>query len=542
MEVVRIIYRVIAHESLVSTSDEVIPNMMEIKVTRGKEVYLIDFIKYLERCKLGSEYIFYADTGSGPIIPLPSYASVLPVMKDGSVNLLLIKSMSSPYVPLYHMETYMTLSRKVIYSKADYSETMNFRLNNNSHRRSNDDVVKTVKASSSSSVNNRGDIGSTTKKNVSNFNQHSNNYSSNAHKHNHNNNNSHSNNNNTDDTLNNITDNIDKAAKSFFSFTKNIIDVTTSNINMNMSNMGSVLSSLASTSNDVYTNKIIQLSKSRVSIIKLLADGGFGSVYLVKEESNNKQYALKILNCQSKEQIIDGQHEIKSLQKFDHKNIINLVDYSILNNQGNTIINILFPLYSNGTVWNKIENNDGIKWPFPERIAINIILGVSHALNHIHKKGYCHRDMKPHNILLTDDYNPILMDFGSVTTARHNISNRKDALDMEELAANKTSAPYRPPELTAVNYPSTIDERVDVWGLGCTMFCMAFGYSPFETPKEGLSKLAILNANYKFPNGNKNNDCIYSRDYTNLISTMLQLDPANRPFTQDIIETIGNYS
>lgn len=534
MEVIRVIYRVIEHDSLIRTHGELTANMMEIKVTRGKEVYLIDFVEYLERCKLGCEYIFYADTGSGPIIPLPSYASVLPVMNDGTVNLLLVKSMSSPYVPLYHIETYMTLSRKVIYSKSDYSETMNFRLNNssnNNYRRSNDSIVKTAKPSSSTHT--RGDIGATNKKNALNTPHLHSNSNSNNSKNN-------SNMNNAEDTINNITDNIDKAAKSFFSFTKNIIDVTASNINMNVSNMGSVLSSLASTSNDVYTNKVIQLSKSRVSIIKLLADGGFGSVYLVKDDNGNKQYALKILNCQSKEQIIDGQHEIKSLQKFDHINIINLVDYSILNNQGNTIINILFPLYPNGTVWNKIENNDG-KWPFPERIAINIILGVSHALNHIHKKGYCHRDMKPHNVLLSDDYNPILMDFGSITTARHNISNRKDALDLEELAATKTSAPYRPPELTAVNYPSTVDERVDVWGLGCTMYCIAFGYSPFETPREGLSKLAILNANYKFPNGNKNKDCVYSSDYTTLINSMLQLDPANRPFAQDIIEIIRNY-
>ena len=339
MEVIRVIYRVIEHESLIPTFGEVIPNMMEIKVTRGKEVYLIDFVAYLERCKLGCEYIFYADTGSGPIIPLPSYASVLPVMNDGTVNLLLIKSMSSPYVPLYHMETYMTLSRKVIYSKSDYSETMNFRLNNNSnnnnnHRRSNDNIVKTAKPSSSSSTHNRGDIGATNKKNVLNTHHHHSNHNNSS------NSRSNNNSNNAEETINNITDNIDKAAKSFFSFTKNIIDVTASNINMNMSNMGSVLSSLASTSNEVYTSKVIQLSKSRVSIIKLLADGGFGSVYLVKDDNGNRQYALKILNCQSKEQIIDGQHEIKSLQKFDHTNIINLVDYSILNNQGNTIINI----------------------------------------------------------------------------------------------------------------------------------------------------------------------------------------------------------
>ena len=83
------------------------------------------------------------------------------------------------------------------------------------------------------------------------------------------------------------------------------------------------------------------------------------------------------------------------------------------------------------------------------------------------------------------------MDFGSVTPSTHTISTRQQALACEEEAASKTSAAYRAPELTQCNYrpAQLIDGRVDIWGLGCTLYCFAFGRSPFETPQEGILKL-----------------------------------------------------
>ncbi len=143
--------------------------------------------------------------------------------------------------------------------------------------------------------------------------------------------------------------------------------------------------------------------------------------------------------------------------------------------------------------------------------------------------------MKPHNIILADRDLAVIMDLGSVTQARHEISTRQHALIAEEEAATKTSAPYRAPELTSTPYPSTLDERVDIWGLGCTLFCFAFGRSPFETAREGVLKLAILNGKFTIPAGQRMRDQNFSTGFVKLIQRMLELDPTRRPFASDVI-------
>lgn len=84
---------------------------------------------------------------------------------------------------------------------------------------------------------------------------------------------------------------------------------------------------------------------------------------------------------------------------------------------------------------------------------------------------------------------PATLSYGLLPTLRaarsgkQQVSTRKDALMLEDEASVVCSAPYRPPELTSVEPGAVIDERVDVWALGCTLYAMAFGHSPFESPR-----------------------------------------------------------
>jgi serine/threonine kinase 16 len=299
-----------------------------------------------------------------------------------------------------------------------------------------------------------------------------------------------------------------------------------------------------------------------VTVVKDLAEGGFGMVYLVENSSRSgQQFALKQLLCQSREQIAEAHSELDTLRRFQGRsggNIIELLEFTAAGGgnagaggggAGMKQVLMLFPIYPLGTLWDSIA--DGTQahvnaWPFPEHVALFIVMCAAEALLVLHKEGLAHRDVKPHNFLLEplpgkngiSPVRPVLMDLGSVTAARIQVRSKREALNLEEEAACKTSAAYRSPELTSPPFPPfQIDERVDTWGLGCTMYCIAFGRSPFETAKEGVLRLAILNGRYSTPAGNRNKDCTYSDDYMELIERMLKVDIAERPYVEEVIRT-----
>jgi serine/threonine protein kinase len=107
------------------------------------------------------------------------------------------------------------------------------------------------------------------------------------------------------------------------------------------------------------------------------------------------------------------------------------------------------------------------------------------------------------------------------------VDTRQQGLQAEEEAALKSSAAYRAPELTSVRPPVQICEKVDVWSMGCTMFSLAFGRSPFEV-NNAVQRLGILNARYQYPHNNSMRECRYSDQYVQLINDMLELDPSMR--------------
>jgi serine/threonine kinase 16 len=79
-----------------------------------------------------------------------------------------------------------------------------------------------------------------------------------------------------------------------------------------------------------------------------------------------------------------------------------------------------------------------------------------------------------------DGTTPILMDLGSVAPAPTPITSRSQALAVQDQAAEHSTMPYRAPELFDVKTGSTIDTKVDIWSLGCTLYACLVGKSPFE--------------------------------------------------------------
>jgi len=130
--------------------------------------------------------------------------------------------------------------------------------------------------------------------------------------------------------------------------------------------------------------------------IRFLNGGYHGNVYLVLK--NKKYYVLK--------QIIDlegGINELVALQHLNHKNIIKLNEYFVYDNK----IFFEFNYYGNGSLLNRILKNiispyEAKKWKKQLKLAIK----------YCYKNNWSHNDIKLDNIMIDDDHNIILIDFG----------------------------------------------------------------------------------------------------------------------------------
>ncbi|KAG5942716.1 hypothetical protein E4U59_000944 [Claviceps monticola] len=118
-------------------------------------------------------------------------------------------------------------------------------------------------------------------------------------------------------------------------------------------------------------------------------------------------------------------------------------------------------------------------------------------------QSYAHRDIKPGNIMIDDSGStPILMDLGSVAPSPIAITSPSLALQVQDTAAEHSTMSYRAPELFDVRTGSTIDTKVDIWSLGCTLYACLVGKSPFEMRSDetgGTLSLCVLGGDWRFP-------------------------------------------
>ena len=217
---------------------------------------------------------------------------------------------------------------------------------------------------------------------------------------------------------------------------------------------------------------------------------------------------------------------------------------------------MLFPLHARGSVWDAVEKvayphlhggggggggpQTPRRWPFPERALLKVLAGTAAGLRAMHRAGYAHRDVKPHNVLLTDAGAPVLMDLGSAAPVRVEVRSHREAMNLKDEASVKCSAPYRAPELMEVPYPGVVDGQSDVWSLGCTAFAMAFGLGPFENATEGVLTLGILNARYRFPDARTNVHTgeRFSQGFCDLVAAMLAREPKERPTVDQLVKKL----
>lgn len=122
-------------------------------------------------------------------------------------------------------------------------------------------------------------------------------------------------------------------------------------------------------------------------------------------------------------------------------------------------------------------------------------------MHEIKPEPIAHRDLKTANICLSDQMEPIIVDLGSATEARVQVCGQQDAQRLQDTAEERCSIVYRAPELFSVESYCMIDERTDIWSLGCVLYAICFFKCPFDAvyEKGDSVALAVLSGNIVFP-------------------------------------------
>ncbi|ORX39901.1 putative serine/threonine-protein kinase [Kockovaella imperatae] len=311
----------------------------------------------------------------------------------------------------------------------------------------------------------------------------------------------------------------------------------------------------------------LKINGRSYKIEKLLGEGGFSFVYLVQDTSSGRKFALKkILITSGPEGVAEAMKEVEAYRRFRHPNIIKILDSAVVQDPAGEgkIIYLFLPYYSQGNLQDTMTRSSISGEPLSDQRILQIFLQTCMAVEAMHRyrlpstsayppaqsnsgeldpvfdgdedlQGadagemipYAHRDIKPGNIMLADDGSAILMDFGSTVKARIPIETRQQALLQQDLAGEQSTMPYRAPELFDVRTGTTLDEKVDIWSLGCTLFAIRYGRSPFEIDGSSIA-MAAGSGRYTHPPG-------ASRILVGLIDKILVVDPTHRPDIEGVI-------
>lgn len=214
-------------------------------------------------------------------------------------------------------------------------------------------------------------------------------------------------------------------------------------------------------------------------IERRLGAGGMGAVYLGKHPRLPRKDAIKILDATLGSD--EGfrarfEREAELTARLDHANIVTIHDRGI----------------EGGRLWISMQYVDGVdaaqlikKGPMalPPQRTIHIISEAAKGLDYAHRNGLLHRDVKPANILIsTDDEGDkvLVSDFGIARTL-------DDTTALTSTGSFLATIAYAAPELIEGN---SVDHRIDIYALGCTLFEMLTGSVPFVRP----NPVAVMHA------------------------------------------------
>jgi eukaryotic-like serine/threonine-protein kinase len=218
----------------------------------------------------------------------------------------------------------------------------------------------------------------------------------------------------------------------------------------------------------------------RYKIVGMLGTGGMGSVYKAEHRLMERIVAVKVISpafTANPMAVERFRREVRAAARLAHPNIVTAFDAEQAGD-----LQLLVMEFVDGMSLDRLVARQG---PLKASQACGLIRQAALGLAHAHEKGMIHRDIKPHNLMVTRKGQLKILDFGlarlyTERTAEANApTNAGDNVDAKRTAAGIVlgTPDYMAPE--QIRDSSSTDIRSDIYALGCTLYFLLTGRAPF---------------------------------------------------------------
>lgn len=221
---------------------------------------------------------------------------------------------------------------------------------------------------------------------------------------------------------------------------------------------------------------LIGQNLGRYHIVEALGQGGMATVFKAYDTTLERYVAVKIIRTDiegggESEFLLRFKREAKALAQLDHPYILKVLDYG----EQDGVPYLVMPFVPGGTLKQKMGR------AIPCQEAAGLLAPIARALEYAHKQKIVHRDVKPANILVTEDGAPLLSDFGIAKMLTPGGSTQLTATGV-----GIGTPDYMAPE----QWTGQSEPRTDIYSLGIVFYEMVAGHRPFtaDTPAAVLIK------------------------------------------------------
>ncbi|MCK9590451.1 MAG: protein kinase [Methanoregula sp.] len=256
--------------------------------------------------------------------------------------------------------------------------------------------------------------------------------------------------------------------------------------------------------------------ESKYSDIKYIGRGGIAWVFSARRKSDGMTVAVKIPISFDEMTGKSFLNEIAAWETLRHPNIVKV-----------TAVNILpVPFVEMEYVPEALE---ATKKPIPVWKAVHLVRGVADGLKYAHEHGFIHRDIKPHNILLNEEFVPKITDWGM---------SKVLANEVKKSSIAGFSLSYAAPEQVSPSEFGRTDERTDIYQLGVVFYELVTGSVPFGGESIVEVGNAILREQPVRPSQFNADAAVVEK----IILKCLEKDPANRyQSSSELLEALEGY-